>query len=190
MIDADLIQLIRLRNTDALMRLMDIYTGSVHSLCRRILAGVGSEEDVEECVSDTFHRAWARIEDYDSKRAPFRTWLLILAKYEALRWRRVLLKQGGRAEELNSITASPLTPEQALVSSEVRTEVQSALASLPALDRELIYRRYFLGESVDALAAEYRLTRQAVDNRFWRGRRALRAILMEAREGVPTGESR
>jgi len=187
--DDELVHQIRSKNTDALMELMDRYAGAAYSLCSRILGGVGSHEDVEECVSDVFHRAWQRIEEYDPGRAPLRTWLLILAKYEALRWRRELMKRRGIAEEIREDVPDPQTPEQELLTRERRAAVQAALSQLPELDRELIYRRYFLGESIDRLAAEYRLTRQAIDNRFWRGRKTLRDLLLPAERGVRVGET-
>lgn len=179
MSDEELVISLRAGDPAALGALIERYATPVYRLVHRILAGAGTEQDVEECASDVFHAAWRKIGQYDAARAPLVTWLLILAKYQALERRRA----GGspamapvREAEVTLVSAVP-TPEEQLATAERRQEVQAALAQLPPLDRELVYRRYFLEERVDRLAEALGLTRQAADNRLWRARAALRAIL-------------
>jgi RNA polymerase sigma-70 factor (ECF subfamily) len=72
---------------------------------------------------------------------------------------------------------------------EQRQAVQAALQQLPRLERELIYRRYFLEQRVEEAADALNLTRQAADNRLWRARKALRELLVvPGREEVSHGE--
>ena len=168
------------RNHTALSALMDRYMDPVYALSARILLGIGTTQDVEECVSDAFFAAWRNIADYHPDRAPLRTWLLMQAKYVALGRRRELahhhespglVEDGLPDEDVEGL------PDQALASAEERRRLQSALDQLPPLERELVYRRYFLDEKVADLAAFYGLTRQAADNRLWRARQALRSAL-------------
>ena len=63
--------------------------------------------------------------------------------------------------------------------SEQREELRRALATLPELDRYLIYQRYFKFASTEELAAQTGLTRHAVDTRLWRARKSLREALKE-----------
>jgi RNA polymerase sigma factor (sigma-70 family) len=69
--------------------------------------------------------------------------------------------------------------ESLLEQSERREELSLALATLPELDRYLIYQRYFKYASTEELAAKTGLTRHAVDTRLWRARKSLREALKE-----------
>ncbi|HAG97710.1 MAG TPA: hypothetical protein DCL75_02325 [Ktedonobacter sp.] len=69
--------------------------------------------------------------------------------------------------------------ENLLEQSERREELRLALATLPELDRYLIYQRYFKFASTEELAAKTGLTRHAVDTRLWRARKSLREALKE-----------
>jgi RNA polymerase sigma-70 factor (ECF subfamily) len=70
-------------------------------------------------------------------------------------------------------------PERLILAAEERDQLMRALATLPPIDKELVYRRYFLYESVEQIAADLGLSRQAADNRLWRTRKALRIALTE-----------
>ncbi len=69
--------------------------------------------------------------------------------------------------------------ESLLEQSERREELRLALATLPELDRYLIYQRYYKYASTEELAAKTGLTRHAVDTRLWRARKSLREALKE-----------
>jgi RNA polymerase sigma-70 factor (ECF subfamily) len=69
--------------------------------------------------------------------------------------------------------------ENLLEQSERREELRLALATLPELDRYLIYQRYFKYASTEELATKTGLTRHAVDTRLWRARKSLRDALKE-----------
>ncbi len=74
---------------------------------------------------------------------------------------------------------SEASMEQLIEQSERLEELSLALATLPELDRQLIYLRYFKYASTEELAAKTGLTRHAVDTRLWRARKSLREALKE-----------
>lgn len=55
-----------------------------------------------------------------------------------------------------------------------REKLRLALATLPELDRYLLYQRYFKYASTEELAAKTGLTRHAVDTRLWQSRKRFR----------------
>ncbi len=83
-------------------------------------------------------------------------------------------------EILSEIIASKT--DESLSTIEERERLQTALKTLTAVERELIYKRYFLDESAADLAMEYGLTRQAIDNRLWRARKSLKLALIAGEE--------
>lgn len=167
---------IRRKNGRSLEEAIDRHGRTVYALCVRILSGLGEEQDVEECVSDTFLAVWQRIGEFDPGRASFRTWVLVLAKYRALDARRRLSgnRECGGADDAD---VPDWRAESAFRGVEAREALHRALRSLDDLDRELVYRRYYLFESIDQLAEDHGLTVSAVHNRLWRARKAMRARL-------------
>ncbi len=162
----------------ALEQAMDIYIDPVYSLASTILRGYGQTVDIEECVQDVFIDAWNKISEYDPGRGKLKTWLLILCKYKALSYKRRLSRQNRvfKIEDLKresqQIEASNV--EASFLAKEERQKIIEAIRSLPDLDRQIFLRVYILDESIEEVSKSLGLSRQAVDNRLWRGRKALR----------------
>lgn len=206
--DEDLAQRLQQRDPEALETLISRYSREVYYFIRLVLDGIGVAQDAEECVNDLFVAVWQEIETFDPERGTLRTWLTMRAKYIALDRRRQLCRRqthslqpadenrqwisldgsGGKMsgwgghENENRVTLPPhpeASLETLLEQSERREELRLALATLPELDRFLIYQRYFKFASTEELAAKTGLTRHAVDTRLWRARKSLREALKE-----------
>ncbi len=206
--DEDMAKGLLERDLDAFETLISRYSREVFYFIRLVLDGVGVAQDAEECVNDLFITVWQEIETFDSQRGTLRTWLTMRAKYIALDRRRQLCRRQAlhiqSADEYHQWTGSgahwsgrkasgsggedarvalPAHPESSMESlleqSERREELRLALATLPELDRYLIYQRYYKFASTEELAAKTGLTRHAVDTRLWRARKSLREALRE-----------
>ncbi|MGH2510112.1 MAG: sigma-70 family RNA polymerase sigma factor [Ktedonobacteraceae bacterium] len=206
--DEDLAQRLQQRDPEALETLISRYSRELFYFIRLVLDGIGVAQDAEECVNDLFVAVWQEIETFDVVRGTLRTWLTMRAKFIALDRRRQLCRKQthylqpadenrqwttdgmrGRnvlswgGDERNMRVTLPPHPEASmenlLEQSERREELRLALATLPELDRYLIYQRYFKYASTEELAAKTGLTRHAVDTRLWRARKSLREALEE-----------
>jgi RNA polymerase sigma factor (sigma-70 family) len=207
--DDDLAQRLHERDPEALETLISRYSREIFYFIRVVLDGIGVAQDAEECVNDLFVAVWQEIDSFDPLRGTLRTWLTMRAKYIALDRRRQLCRRqahnmqpadesrqwtsfdgsGGRKffgwggyEGDNRVTLPPhpeSSMENLLELSERREELRLALATLPELDRYLIYQRYFKFASTEELAVKTGLTRHAVDTRLWRARKSLRETLKE-----------
>lgn len=169
------------KNIQALRYVMRNYTEPVQSLVRRVGAGKLSEEDIEECVSDVFVKVWHQVQDYDSTRGSPRTWIFILAKYTALDYRRRKIPTAVDAELSDVADPGTALEQQVLTKAQIHDLVK-ILQGMDRVDREVFYRRYFYYQSVMEIAQELACSRQAVDNRLWRVRKALRQRMIAAWE--------
>ncbi len=207
--DDDLAQRLHEHNPDALETLITRYSRELFYFIRVVLDGIGVAQDAEECVNDLFVAVWQEIASFDPGRGTLRTWLTMRAKYIALDRRRQLCRRQvhntqsadenrqwsssesmgnrknfgwGGYESENRVMLPPhpeSSMENLLEQSERREELRLALATLPELDRYLIYQRYFKFASTEELATKTGLTRHAVDTRLWRARKSLREALKE-----------
>ena len=86
--ETELISEIKKRNEEAYRFMIKEYTKVIYYLAWRILQNVCTKEDLEECVSDVFLDIWLKIDELDQERGNFKTWILMLTKYKALKYRR------------------------------------------------------------------------------------------------------
>lgn len=182
------------REARALEALIRRYSREMSYFIRIVLEGVGTLQDAEECANDLFIAAWREIDSYDSARASLRTWLTMRAKYIALDKRRqvqrrhagVISLDGGdrtktsgesSTQEIPALYLSDNSMEGLVEQQERREELEEALNELNSLDRRLVLMRYFQLTPTEQICAETGLTRQAIDTRLWRARKALRDAL-------------
>lgn len=191
------------RDHRAMEALIARYSREITYFVRTLLDGIGTAQDVEECVSDLFVAAWKEIGDYDPARGAFRTWLTMRAKYLALDLRRQVQRRqallappqtdadhrdtspgAGRAgtdgeavgHHMHGVDAAE-SMDGLLERRERQAELRQAMEALPELDRLLVYLRYFRLETTEQIAARTGLTNRAIDTRLWRSRKALRDVL-------------
>ena len=164
---------------EAAIRQSDLkYGRMLHGIAWNILH---SREDSEECVSDTYGRAWNAM-------PPERPGLLsaylgrIARNLSINRWHaNHAQKRGGGAEmllsELGECIPSAHTVERHIEARALSEVISRWLYALPPDDRVLFLRRYWFGSSVAALAAENGATPNKLAGRLYRLRGKLKTML-------------
>jgi RNA polymerase sigma-70 factor (ECF subfamily) len=159
----------------ALAAFYETTVGYVYGLAKRMLNDAAVAEDV---VVEVYAQVWDSASRYDVSRANVLTWLLTITRSRALdklRKRRREAIVAECAEQLADWQADHATPSglDLLLAVEVGSRVQQALASLPALDRQLLGLAYFRDLSHRDIATLLRLPLGTIKSRI---RRALLAL--------------
>lgn len=182
--DLQIIQLYWDRDPEAIAQTHQKYGPYCFTLAHRILA---SREDAEECVNDTWLRAWNAM-------PPQRPGILsaffgkLTRNLSLDRWRyNRAAKRGGpqvetALEELGECLPAPGRPEDRLEERETADLISRFLREQPQLDRVLFLRRYWYLDSVAALAERFSMNENTVKSRLHRTRLRLKEVLL--REGV------
>ena len=156
-------------------------------LCRRISFNILSvKEDAEECVNDTWFAAWKRMPP-DRPRALGAFLGRITRNLSISRWRACHAKKRYRGMEVLLSELDECVPVSDNVQQEIdRKELAGLLdvwlGSLKQDDRALFVRRYWYGDAVNALAAEYGSSPNQISQRLFRLRKKLKLYL--EKEGV------
>ena len=169
------------RSEEAIAACQVKYGKTCHTIAYNILR---SDEDAEECVSDTWIRAWNAIPP--EKPARLGAWLstvtrrLALTRYEK---RTAAKRYGGMEtslEELSECVADGgLTIADEVA---ISTAINSFLASLPARARMVFMRKYWYMDSVADIARAMGMTESAVKVTLYRTREKFRKHLDQ--EGI------
>ena len=182
--DAELLRRVASGDSDAVGDLYDRFRRPCYSFAVRM---VGSEGEAEEITQETFVRAWRSAAAYDASRAGAQAWLLSITRnlcIDELRRRRRRVSQTALPED----GPDPPAPDRTDVEAEremLRTEVRSALQSLPAEQRSAIELVYFHGLTSQEVGQALHVPSPTVRSRLRLGLLKLAAQLQE--KGVTNG---
>ena len=182
--DSEIVALYWQRDERAIAETDGKYGPFCRAMARNLL---GSPEDAEECVSDTWLEAWNSMPR--ERPALLRPWLGRVLRLNAIdRWRAAhRQKRFGGVETLvleleECVPSYADDPQQALEAAELGALVERWLAALRVEERRLFLRRYWNGESLKDLAEEAKLPPALLAQRLRRLRLKLKDYLKK--EGV------
>ena len=171
--DHKIIELYWARSQQAIQESEDKYGPYCRSIARGIL---DREEDAEECVNDTWFRAWNAMPPQLTRNLSLDRW----------RKNRAAKRGGSQVEvalqELEHCLPDHRRPDEELEAGETAALISAFLRQQPELDRRLFVRRYFHLESIDTLARRFGLTESQAKSRLHRTRQKLKAAL--EKEGI------
>ena len=173
--DAEIIDLYFSRDEAALEHTAKNYGAYCTSVAMNIL---NDPSDAEECVNDTYLRAWNSIPP--QRPTVLRLFLgkitrnLAIDKYRANKSRR-------REFEVALEEIAEILPAREEDDGNLLVLLTDFLSTLPDEERDLFVLRYYHGHSVARLAKAFRVRPNSLSARLYRTREKLRAYLTERR---------
>ena len=140
-----------------------------------------SHEDAEECVNDTWQKAWDSMPD--ERPSLLRAWLGKVVRNLALdRWRRDHAQKRYNGldvmlDELEDCVPAFATVESTVDARELGRAISKWLRSLPKDDRVLFVRRYWNGEALNELAADQGVPAAKLAQKMYSLRQNLKKVL-------------
>ncbi|MBE6919553.1 MAG: sigma-70 family RNA polymerase sigma factor [Ruminococcaceae bacterium] len=166
------------RNEAAMSRLIDQYAKLLWSVAGAVLHGVGTAQDVEECVADVFIYLWEDSRRYDPQRGTLKSWLAMVARSKAIdRWRELSARSTVPWDEV--FLAGETGTVDSVMEEETRRALIAAVNALGEPDREILVRRYYYGQKPKEIALALNMSVKQVDNRLYQTKRRLRQVLCE-----------
>jgi RNA polymerase sigma-70 factor (ECF subfamily) len=178
--DSQLVELVAQRDAGALEALYDRYGRAAYSLARRILTEETLAQDV---VQEVFLSLWRDARRFDPGRGTAATYLLSMTHHRAVDVvrREEKLRRWRTSDEGLELEPDPKARvEDEVEASERRAEVRSALAELPAAQREALLLAYFGGYTQREVAALVGVPLGTVKTRMAAGMRKMREALQDA----------
>lgn len=156
--------------------------------CRSIAQHIlGSREDSDECVNDTWLHAWNAIPPQRPNRLSLFlgriTRNLAFDKYKS---NRAGKRGGGEImlvlEELGECVPSGNSTEQAVLDKELGESINRFLHSLPERESSIFLSRYWYGNPIKMIAGQFSMAENNVKASLFRSRTKLRQYL--EKEGI------
>lgn len=164
MTDESIVRLYWDRNEDAITETDRKYGSYCFSISYNILC---NKEDSEECVNDTYDRAWNSMPP--QKPAILSAFLgKIVRNISFNRYKEnTALKRGGHQmdvilEELSEIASDNPGPEDAVLEEELTKAINDFLKGLPVDKRVMFVRRYWYSDDISSIAQRMRMNENSV----------------------------
>lgn len=157
--------------------LVDRYKGQVYNLMYRFS---GSADEAADMTQEVFCRVFEKLASY-SEKTSFFSWLYTLALNYARDWERKRRKRSIKLEWFaKEVAPEPPDIHLDLEKKENESQLQQALAQLPAEKRELMILRFTHDCSIRELAEIFRLSESGVKMRLKRSLAELQRIMSDS----------
>lgn len=175
--DSEIIELFWQRSEDAVHAAENAYGPMCRGIARNIL---NNEEDVKECVNDTWHGLWDAI----PPERPMRLKAYIARITRNLAMKRLRERSAAKRQavtvsfdELSQCIPDHRTVEAALEGKELSRAIDAFLDTLSEKDRNLFLRRYWFFDSVKVLSRNFHMSESNVKVKLYRIRNQLKDYL-------------
>lgn len=160
--DERTITAIKNRNEAAINEVITKYSKLLWAVAGAVLNNMGSTQDVEECVADTFIYLWEHPDKYDPQRGKLKTWLSIVARTQAVNRCREISKRNTISLE-NTDFIDQLGVVDNILEAETRKSLIAAVNALGEPDREILIRRYYYDQKPKEIALAMDMSVKQVD---------------------------
>ena len=181
--DTEIIDLYWKRDERAIEETDRKYGKYCHTVAYNVL---NDYEDSQECVSDTWLRAWNSMPP--KRPSVLRAFLAKITRnlaYDRYRARSASKRGGGQTEAVLEELAEVVDlsgvwdPEDLYAAKELREAINQFVRNLPEREGDVFIRRYFFAEEISDIAKRYQLTQNNVTVILSRTRNKLRKYLKE-----------
>lgn len=174
--DERTISAIRMRDETMIHEVIKKYSKLLWFVSGAVLNHIGSAQDVEECVADTFIYLWEHPDKYDPQRGKLKTWLSIIARTQAInRCREITRRNTVPLEDTDFIDCLGIVDD--ILRDEMRLTLIAAINALGEPDREILIRRYYYEQKPKEIALALNMSAKQIDNRLYQTKRKLREAL-------------
>ena len=182
--DTEILDLYWNRDEHAIMETQKSYGNYCYSIAYNILH---TREDSEECVNDTWLRAWNAIPPNRPGRfALFLGTITRNLSFDRWKYKNTLKRGNGEMDialdELEECVPASVTTEDAIEEAELQRNINSFLGTLKEQERNIFLRRYWYAEEYNEIAKRYEMKLNTVKTTLFRVRGKLKVYL--EKEGV------
>ena len=179
--DTKIIQLYWDRDETAIPATSEKYGAYCTSIARNILK---NEEDTEECVNDTYFKAWnAMPPERPSILSAFLGRITRNLSFNRYRLLHTQKRGGGEVplilSELGDCVSGRESVEQEFDRKELLAEINLFLARLTKEKRQMFVRRYWYAEGIGKIAKRFGVSEGSVTMTLKRVRKQLKEVLVE-----------
>ncbi|AZB41491.1 sigma-70 family RNA polymerase sigma factor [Bacillus sp. FJAT-42376] len=180
--ESNFIKRLQRKDEQALEYIVDQYLPLIKGIVAKVLTPVRNSGLMEECINDVFLSVWDHSKKFQGDHTDFRKWICSVAKFKAIDYYRKASKKPEYSAEYVDV-GTGRSAEDEWINSEERTEIIQLMNTLESVDREIFMMKFFMGCKTEDISKKLGLTKTAIDNRIYRGKRKLHGKAANLRLG-------
>ncbi|MBU8878999.1 sigma-70 family RNA polymerase sigma factor [Bacillus sp. FJAT-29790] len=170
--DTNFIQRLQRQKEDALEFIVDKYLPLIKGITYKVLSPLGKNGVIEECINDIFLSIWNHSKKFRGDSTDFKKWICAIAKFKSIDYYRKFSKNAEFTLNDLEVNAEK-SAEDELMIMEDKAELIKLINLLEPVDREIFIMKFFLGLKTEEISEKLGLTKSAIDNRIYRGKKKL-----------------
>ncbi len=179
--DSTLVEMVLGGDSKAFEYLFNRYRGSIQQLYLQRTGG--NAEDADDLLQETFIKVYLNLHRYDNSYT-FGQWIYAIARntfVDFMRKRRDDLSIDViPSENYAASTSSTLTPEESIINSQQKTQLEQFLERMPPRYRKLVELRFFRELSYEEIAEQMEMPMGTVKTQIHRARTQLCRLILES----------
>jgi len=170
--DENFIQRLQRQKEDALEFIVDKYLPLIKGITYKVLSPLENDGVIEECINDIFLSIWNNSKKFQGDSTDFKKWICAIAKFKSIDYYRKAHKKVETSSNYMDLNAEK-SAEDELIMMEDKTELIKLINQLEPVDRDIFIMKFFLGLKTEDISIKLGLTKAAIDNRIYRGKKKL-----------------
>jgi RNA polymerase sigma-70 factor, ECF subfamily len=170
--EQNFIKRLQMEKEDALEYIVDHYLPLVKGISYKVLGPLNNDGVLEECVNDIFLSIWHHAKTFNGDNSNFKYWIASIARFKAIDYYRKSKKNLANEQAFLEIPAG-YSVENEVIMLENQEEILALIRTLDPIDQKVMVMRYFLEMDSTEISSKLGITKSAVDNRIYRGRKKL-----------------
>lgn len=181
--DYELVQMAIDGDNNAFAELLERYKNLVYSVVLRM---VNNSEEANDLAQEVFIKIYKNLSKYHPE-FKFSTWIMRIATNHVIDYRRKKKQETVNIDDMIYEPSDKDTPESTYIKMEERMDINKALSSLPDMYKIPIVLYHQQGLSYQEISDIINEPLSKVKNRIFRGRKMLKDILLNMKEGELSG---
>ena len=173
MTDTKIINGLRNQDTKFLDLLIDGYGKLIYAVINNILDRSQNKNDIDECFDDILLNIWYNIDCFDESKGVFKNWIISIAKFKAIDYKRKSSKSLSDVDINSTDIAESSNIEEELTLKEEYEELFKLIDKLNEIDRNIFINKYINEESISEISKDLNLSPDYIYNRISRGKKKL-----------------
>jgi RNA polymerase sigma factor, sigma-70 family len=182
MTDKDIVLAILNHKEIALEELRVKYGRLLYGVINKTLNHLNYTMDIEECFNDVLLTIWNNIDCYDESKGQLRNFLISIARYRALDYKRRICKLKIHLE-LNEEIIDQREGKEEITELDDES-FYNLIESLNEKDKIIFVKKYLLDEPIEKISTELEMSKDSIYKRLIRGREKIKESIIKEEGGL------
>lgn len=174
--EQNFITLLKAGKEEALDYVIDHYLPLIKGVVVKTLGPLNKNDLAKECCNEILLSIWRNAKKFTGEPTDFQKWICVIAKYKAVDYIRTEMRKKESLSLKLDFTAHELTQQKNMLLEE-HENIYAIISKLKPVDQKIFIMKYLLDFDTEEIARQLQMTKSAIDNRLYHGKKKLKKSL-------------